>query len=427
MTLSLYAYSALTWALEPFAGHLLRKRLKSGKERKSRLPERFGKTTLKRPSGKLIWMHGASVGETSMLLNLFDKLKSSYDDHHLLVTSQTLTSADMIAAKAGKNVIHQMAPMDGPRSVDRFLSHWQPDIAIFAEGEIWPNLIRKTDKRNTPLFLINARMTEKTLTNWRRRTNAAKKIFNCFHFTGAADEHTAQGIQDILGYPLDAIGNLKRAIEPPSYDSAELEKWQTAIADRKCLLAASTHSSEEEIALSAFKKLLETHPNAFLILVPRHPERSSEISKILKSQELSFEQRSRNKQTACAEPVLLADTIGEMGLWLRLAKAVYLGGANKRGVGGHNPIEPLKLKKPVFSGPHSFNFSELMKALEPCRAITVGDAPEELAAFWMNAIDENHDKPSFAEPDWDCVDSIFSAVDEPLAITLNAIRTKLEE
>jgi len=426
MTLSLFAYSAATWMLEPFAGILLKKRLKAGKERKQRLPERYGRTNNNRPPGKLIWMHGASVGETSMLLNLFDKLKSSYDDHHLLITSQTLTSADMISVKAGKNVIHQMAPMDGPRSVDRFLSNWQPDIAIFAEGEIWPNLIRKTNKRNTPLFLINARMTQKTLNNWKRRSNAAKKIFNCFYFTGAADEQTAQGIKDILGYPPDAIGNLKRAIEPPKCDPAELEKWQTSLANRQCLLAASTHAGEEVLALSAFQIFKQKYPDALLILVPRHPERAPEIIDHIKSYNLSFEQRSYDKQTACAASVLFADTIGEMGLWLRLANSVYLGGANKPDVGGHNPIEPLKLRKTVFSGPHTFNFKDLVTALAPSASITIGDTPDELAAFWMHALDGNN-KPSAPEPDWNYVDSVFSTVDEPLAVTLNAIRTKLEE
>ncbi len=423
MTFSLFAYSIITRLLEPFAGVMLNKRVKSGKERQERLAERFGKTNKSRPSGKLIWMHGASVGETAMLLSIFNKLQTSYQDYHLLVTSQTLTSADMIASKANPNITHQMAPIDTPKAIENFLSHWQPDIAVFAEGEIWPNLIRRTRKKNIPLNFINARMTTKTLNGWKKRKNAAKAIFNCFNFIGAADTQTANGLGKILNKPIDTIGNLKRAIEAPSCDPQELTNWQTSIAGRQCFLAASTHSGEDAIVINAFKKLSAKTSNAFLILAPRHPDRAPEIEKLLTDSRLNFEKRSIINQTACAAPVLLADTIGEMGLWMHLAKAIYLGGANKPDVGGHNPIEPLKLRKPVFTGPHSFNFADLIQALQPCKAISIGNDAEALFAFWDDILSENADY----NPDWACVDSVFSAVDEPLTLTLHTLRAQLEE
>ncbi|MFC7291092.1 3-deoxy-D-manno-octulosonic acid transferase [Hirschia litorea] len=432
MTLSLYAYSAATWLLEPLSGHILKKRIKAGKERASRLPERFGRTDIVRPTGKLIWMHGASVGETAMLLSILKYLKSSHPDLTALITSQTLTSADMIAAKAGPNIIHQMAPIDGPRAVSRFLEHWKPNAAILAEGEIWPNLILAAYEKQIPLNLINARMTVKSLTSWNKRRSAARKLFNSFDFIGAADTPTAKGIANLLGRAPNTVGNLKRAVDAPTCDPQELAKWQESLDGRDCFLAASTHEGEEDLAIAAFKQIQQTSPNALLILAPRHPERANAIGRLLDAEGLKYQQRSNDTQIGCAAPILLADTIGEMGLWMTLCKAVYLGGAHQSGIGGHNPIEPLKLRKPTFTGPHSFNFSDLMKALEPCNAISVGQSANELGQFWLQhtmQIEKNNaaTAASSATPNWECVDAVFSAVDEPLTLTLNAIRAQLEE
>lgn len=432
MTLSLFAYSIATWALEPASGFILNKRLKAGKERKSRLPERNGKSQITRPDGKLVWMHGASVGETAMLLSIFKHLKKTNPELNALITSQTLTSADMIAAKAGPNIIHQMAPIDGPRAVSQFLDHWKPDSAILAEGEIWPNLILGAHKRHIPINLINARMTIKSLTSWNKRPAAARKLFGSFDFIGAADTPTAKGISHLLRRPPNTLGNLKRAIDAPTCDAQELAKWQTTLNDRDCFLAASTHDGEEDLAIKAFQDIQVHTPNALLILAPRHPERANAIAKLLEQSGLSFQQRSIHTDIGCNAPVLLADTIGEMGLWMTLCNAIYLGGAHQTGIGGHNPIEPLKLRKPTFTGPHSFNFSDLMTALEPCHAITIGKSVEELKLFWLRhakniSADQVEDSPSQTGPNWECVDAVFSAVDEPLNLTLNAIRAQLEE
>lgn len=428
MTLSLLAYSAATWIFAPLAGYVIKKRLRAGKERENRVQERFGRTTKPRPTGQLIWMHGASVGETAMLLSIFNKLQTPEEEYTLLITSQTLTSADMIATKSGSKIIHQMAPIDTRGAVKNFLSHWQPDIAIFAEGEIWPNLITATKKRNIPLNLVNARMTTKTINGWKKRFTTAQNIFNTFNFIGAADQQTTEGLEDILGRKIDTTGNLKRAIEPPSCNSDELESWETSLANRECFLAASTHEGEEEIILSAFQNILAENENAFLILAPRHPERAPEIIKAIKNTEIDFEQRSKYPlQTSCSAPILLADTIGEMGLWMQLSQAIYLGGANKENIGGHNPIEPLKLRKPVFTGPHSFNFSDLMVSLEPSNAIIVGNDSKALTSFWKNILKINNDVHLHSAIDWASVDLVFSAVDEPLALTLNAIKAQLEE
>lgn len=428
MSLSLLGYIIATWLFEPFSNIVLKKRLKAGKERESRLPERRGISSIPRPNGKLIWMHGASVGETSMLLSLYKKIQLDFPDVTLLITSQTLTSADMITAKSNDAIIHQMAPIDGPRAVAKFLNHWQPDLGVIAEGEIWPNLIRTANRNEISLFFVNARMTQKTIESWKKRRSASHEIFSNFQFIGAADRQTAAGLDIISSKSVDAIGNLKRAIEAPTCNKQELSNWQNKLKNRPVLLAASTHASEEKLAIDAFVEIQKTIPDAHLIIVPRHPKRADDIKLILENKNLNFNQRSKSGNMQDNASVLLADTIGEMGLWMHLADGIYLGGANKEGVGGHNPIEPLKLRKPVFMGPHSFNFKDLIEALEQSKTIVIGESGRELAQFWIEQI-EKQDKNSdvISKYDWNLVNSVFSAVDEPLALTLNAITTQLED
>jgi 3-deoxy-D-manno-octulosonic-acid transferase len=170
VTASLTLYRIGTTLLEPLAPLLVRNRVKNGKERAERAGERFGRTALARPAGPLVWMHGASVGESKLLLDVFKATRERRPDAHALVTTQTTTSADMIAANPPQNILHQMAPVDGPRAVGRFLRHWRPDAAVFAEGEIWPNMLLSLKRAGIPAALATARMTAKTLASWTGRS-----------------------------------------------------------------------------------------------------------------------------------------------------------------------------------------------------------------------------------------------------------------
>jgi 3-deoxy-D-manno-octulosonic-acid transferase len=214
-TLTLYRIGATL--LEPFAPILVRNRVKSGKERPERSGERFGRTNLARPGGALIWMHGASVGESRLLLDLFEALRTQRPDAYALVTTQTTTSADMIAASAPQHVIHQMAPVDGPRAVTRFLQHWRPDAAVFAEGEIWPNMLLGLKRGRIPAVMANARMTTRSIDSWNSRKSSARALFGAFQFIGAADRQTAEGLGRATGHEITTVGNLKMAarITPP--------------------------------------------------------------------------------------------------------------------------------------------------------------------------------------------------------------------
>ena len=386
MTASLALYRIGTRLLEPLAPALIRNRVKRGKENPARVGERFGRTPIARPAGPLIWMHGASVGESKLLLDLFDAVHEQRPDAYALVTTQTTTSADMIAAKTPPNVIHQMAPVDGPGAVARFLRHWKPDAAVFAEGEIWPNMLLGLKRAGIPATLANARMTTKSLTSWNSRKPSARSIFSAFTFIGAADRQTADGLASALDRPIPIAGNLKMAVNVKAPPADKVDAFRSAVA-RPIILAASTHPGEDEFALDAFADLRKTSRNALLVIVPRHPERGGAIVDLVRQRGFAPQQWSQDRTPpAAATDVLIADTIGELVFWYAAADGVYLGGATMPGIGGHNAIEPAQLGKRVFTGPHGFNFVETFNTLGLANALIIGKQTEELVAFWRSEL-----------------------------------------
>ena len=418
MTPSLALYTLGTRLAEPAAKFLLQQRLRRGKERAERIDERMGKTTTLRPTGPLLWMHGASVGEARLLIDLFWALRARRQDLCAVITTQTLTSADMIASWAAPGVVHQMAPVDAPQAVKRFLDHWRPDASVFAEGEIWPNMLDGLRARAIPAALVNARMTVRTLRNWNTHRGSARKIFSAFSFIGAADAATARGLGLAIGRSIEVVGNLKRAalITPPAAE--EVAAWRGRIGERPVLVAASTHPGEDELALAAFAVVKKHAPQALLIIVPRHPDRGAGIAGLAQALGFSAQLRSRDQSTPGPElEVLVADTIGELVFWYAAADAVYLGGAHADAVGGHNPVEPVQLAKRVFTGPHGYNFREIFSALSQTGALSIGATAPELAAFWLAELKERRAPPSLAD--------FFAAARAPFEASLKAVLAAL--
>ena len=382
MTATLTLYRIGATLLEPFAPILVRNRVKSGKERPERSGERFGRTNLARPGGALIWMHGASVGESRLLLDLFEALRTQRPDAYALVTTQTTTSADMIAASAPQHVIHQMAPVDGPRAVTRFLQHWRPDAAVFAEGEIWPNMLLGLKRGRIPAVMANARMTTRSIDSWNSRKSSARALFGAFQFIGAADRPTAEGLGRATGHEITTVGNLKMAarITPPPQD--KVVPFVKAIG-RPILLAASTHPGEDAFAIEAFAALRVSTPDALLVIVPRHPDRGSTIVDEARGRGFTVQQWSKERSPPQqGTSVVVADTMGELLFWYAVAGGIYLGGATKQDVGGHNAVEPAQLGKRVFTGPHGYNFRETFEILAQNDALVIGKTAVQLADFW---------------------------------------------
>jgi 3-deoxy-D-manno-octulosonic-acid transferase len=375
-TLPLALYAAATALAAPLAGVILSRRARAGREDPARLGERLGRSGRARPEGRLVWLHGVSVGETASLLPLVDALRARRPDLHLLVTSGTVTSADQLAQRLPDGVIHQYAPVDSPGAVARFLDHWRPDAGIFVESELWPNLILGADRRNVALGLVSARITAASAGGWARVPRSARAVLGAFDLILPQDLSSADRLSG-LGAGVGPILNLKRLGEALPYDSAELERLRAAVDGRPVVLAASTHPGEELLIARATQAAA---PQALLILAPRHPDRGAELAGAL-----AATRRSAGK--APEGPIHIADTLGELGLFYRLADVVIMGGGFAHGVGGHNPLEPARIGRPILTGPGVFNAADLYAELFAQAAAILAADEAELARHIRGLLD----------------------------------------
>lgn len=379
MSLALVAYRAAMRAAGPLAPLILARRSRRGKEEPDRLNERFARDLPARPPGPLVWLHGASVGESQMLVLLAEALHARRPGLTALMTTNTVTAASLIARRAPDFVRHQYVPLDVGPITRRFLAHWRPDLAVFAESELWPNLIRNTARAGAPLALVNARMTARSIEGWRRWRGAARALLADFDWIGAADAATAAGLTDLAGRPIPEVGNLKDAAPPLAADPTALAAMRATIGDRLAWTAASTHPGEDEIALAAHAVVRRSTPGALLILVPRHPERGPDVAALSEAAGFTTARRGADAALTQETAVYVADTLGEMGVWYRLARPALVGGSLVSGIGGHNPLEPARLGAPILAGPHTHNFAEVFDAYTAGGAARVVKSSEELA------------------------------------------------
>ena len=278
--LSLALYGLATGLLEPLAPALLRRRARRGKEAPARLAERLGRTSLARPEGPLVWLHGVSVGETTSLLPLVFALRARRPDLALLVTSGTVTAAELLARRLPPGVIHQFAPVDGPRAVGRFLDHWRPALGVFVESELWPNLILGARRRGVRLALASARITEASARRWRGWPGAARTLLAAFDPILPQDTASA-GRLESLGGACGPRLNLKRVGEALPADPEALRRLREIVNGRRVVVAASTHPGEETLVAEAFRQAVPDPAETILIVIPRHPERGADVATAL--------------------------------------------------------------------------------------------------------------------------------------------------
>lgn len=355
---TLRAYLALTRAADAVAPMILRRRARRGKEDPARLGERLGHPGAARPEGLLVWFHAASVGESLALLTLIGQVRAARPDVTSLVTTGTRTSADLLASRLPMGALHHYAPLDTAGAVARFLDHWRPDLAVWSESELWPRLIVSAAARGVPMLLINARLSPRSAARWRRAPRLARALLSRFDAILAQDATTAGALTG-LGVDAERLGisgTLKQETAPLPCDDAELERLRARIAGRRVWLAASTHPGEEDFAARAHAELLGRWPDLLLIIAPRHPGRATEVSALLEGHGLTVARRGAQALPRPETQVYLADTLGEMGLWYRLAPVAFVGGSLVP-VGGHNPYEPAALDAAIIAGPHVQNFA----------------------------------------------------------------------
>lgn len=370
------AWVGASMLLVPFAAWAVTRKLRRAGVPVVRCHEKLGHATEPRdPDAPLIWFHGASVGETLSVLALITRMGVALPQAQFLITSGTATSAALVARRLPPRCVHQFAPLDAPGPLRRFLRHWRPDAAIFVESELWPQMLRRTRAQGARMALVNARLSAKSIANWRRFPKTARYLFSVFDLILTQNDAMAKAMVEINAPP-DRVArgiNLKSMAGPLPQDEDTLFEARAALGHRPVWIASSTHPGEEQAVLAAHQNLLHRWPDLCLILAPRHPERGQEVMNLIAGAGLSLTRRTRGDMPG--GQVFLADTMGELGTWYALGDIVFLGGS-LRPIGGHNPFEVAQAGAMVLSGTHVTNFAETYAVMETrgaARLIADGD------------------------------------------------------
>lgn len=371
-------YKLVCYLLTPFVWLYLQRRCASGKEDKARLGERLGKSSLERPPGLLLWIHGASVGEALSALNIIEAVQAKRTDIKILVTSGTVTSANIMAKRLPPGVLHQYYPVDLPQAVSRFIRRWHPDFAIFIESELWPNMLGAIKHSNTKAVLVNARLSENSYKLWRMVPWVIRKLLSSFSVCFVQTKTYAEKYKNLGCSDVRIFGNLKFLSKPSPYDAATFDKLRTTIGNRKVWLMASSFAGEEKLAASVHNKLRAEFPDLLTVIIPRHATRGSEIAAELSKEVSSVKLRSKGETPDRDCQIYIADTMGETGLFYRLIPVVCMAKSLLSSPGGgQNPIEPAQLGAAVLHGPYVQNFEEIYAEMDKAgAALLVKDANE---------------------------------------------------
>ncbi|BCJ91671.1 3-deoxy-D-manno-octulosonic acid transferase [Terrihabitans soli] len=349
-----FAGPLLAWAL-------LNWRRRKGKEMLTRIGERRGRPSRDRPEGLLVWVHAASVGEFVSVLPLVEALVDR--GFHVLLTTGTISSARLAAVRLPPEALHQFVPLDVPRYARRFYDHWQPDLVIFTESELWPNLFAEAETRNIPLVIANARMSQRSYDRWAQLGSTIGYVLKNIDLCLAQTETDGRRLAALGAVRVETAGNLKFDVPPPPAPTDVLTRLQDAIFGRPVFLAASTHTGEDELVIRVHARLKQQTRNLLTIIVPRHPDRAHEVLDAAEEMGLDVSLRSYIGDPDWNNDIFVADTIGELGLFYRVADVAFVGGSLVEH-GGQNPIEPAKLGVPILHGPHVSNFAEIYKELD---------------------------------------------------------------
>jgi 3-deoxy-D-manno-octulosonic-acid transferase len=366
-------YRGLTSAAAPLIRYYIRQRCAAGKEDAERLDERFGLASRPRPAGRLAWVHCASVGEAVSVLALIDRLLAGRPDLSVLVTTGTVTSAKLLAQRLPARAFHQYVPVDRAEWARRFVAHWRPDLALWVESELWPNLIGALAEAQVPLALINGRMSDASFQRWRRVPFMIRPLLQSFALCLGQDEAQTARFAALGAPAARTVGNLKFAAAPLPADDVALAALRQAVAGRPAWITASTHPGEDELVAEAHRRLAPAHPGLLTVIVPRHPNRGPAVAAALAGQGLAVARRGAGEAPGRAA-VYVADTLGELGLFYRLAPIAFVGGSLVPH-GGHNPLEPAALGAAVLAGPHTHNFAAVTEEMRAAGGlIAVADA-----------------------------------------------------
>lgn len=388
-------YKLLSLLATPLLKLYLYRRKNLGKEDKKRFPERLGYASMQRPEGKVIWFHCASVGESVSVYPLINKLAEANKDVHFLLTTGTVTSAKMAKTKLPENAFHQFVPADMPTGVKRFLKHWKPDLSIFVESELWPNLLTEAAKVNQ-VILINGRVSDNSFAKWSKYKATSAKLLQSFSFILAQSKIDQERFIKLGHDDVRYIGNLKFDTPALPADSQKMGELVNQIGERKVWLAASTHSNEEEMIGIIHKEIKEEHSDLLTIIVPRHINRMGEIAGEMKKLELNCSVRSKGDKIEKNTDIYIADTMGELGIFYRLVSLVFIGGSLVPR-GGQNPLEAAKLDCSIIFAEHMFNFNEIRSQMIERKAAISLQGADELKITLQELIKDNEKQADLAK------------------------------
>jgi 3-deoxy-D-manno-octulosonic-acid transferase len=378
-SLLLPAIRALSWVLDPIWRMVLAQRLHKGRETGTSVAQKCMMLPVERPDGCLIWGHAVGVGEVLALAGLFRQIGRRLPQASFLLTSSARSSGQALAGTGlPPRCVHQFAPIDTPRAVDRFLDEWRPDLGIWCEMDLWPVLLHATTERAIPRVLVNARLSESSFARRHRARALYRPLLQGFEAIWTIDQATAAWLERLGADPqrLSVTGTTKAISPPLGCDPAELQRWQEAVGHRPLWLFASSHVGEESLALAAHEILRRRHPDALLIIAPRYPARGEELAALCPR---GSPRRSLDPQSLPgSSSVYVADTLGDLGLWYRLARVALIGGSFAP-VGGHNPYEALTLGCVVLHGPQLFNFADSYRDLDSRGLARQVADPEDIA------------------------------------------------
>lgn len=355
-------------------------RCKKGKEDPTRIKERRGLASYARPENSVIWVHAASVGEAQSALIVIDRLVNEYPDASFLVTTGTVTSSSIMQGRLPEQAIHQFFPLDQPHWVKAFIEHWAPDCVLWLESELWPNMLHEIKEKDIPCILLNARLSDKSYKLWSKATVMVKELLSTFDIILCQTAIDQQRYKD-LGAPKTLVtDNLKYSASLLKCDPDDFEKMTKSLNGRPVWVCASTHEPEEQMAARIHQTIKKDIPELLTIVVPRHPERRDEITQAIKPITKGFTIRGDEKTLPREkDEVYIADTLGELGLFYKLAPIAFIGRSlSHDGGGGHNPIEAAQLGCAIIHGPLTQNLQEIYAEMCSCDASLMIENETEL-------------------------------------------------
>lgn len=415
-------YQFLTGISQPAFVSLLERRAQNGKEIKDRLPERMGQPSRPHPGSPLVWIHAASVGEAQSMLILIEELLKINARLHVLVTTGTATSAELMGQKLPGRSFHQFYPLDHPEWVKNFLDYWQPDLVFWMESELWPNMLCGIKDRNIPAILLNARLSQKSYTRWRLIKLSARKILNSFTLILTQTQTDSDYFAKLGATHLRVTGNLKFSARPLPASDDDLKILSAHVTGRPLWVFASTHKGEEDMACRVHQLLKSSHPELLTIIVPRHPDRRADIEAACSAQKLKTVLRGAAKNMPQADTdIYIADTMGELGLFYRLAPVACIGRSfSDDGGGGHNPIEAAQLNCAVLHGPRVKHFADIYTDMNAAGAAFKMNTEAQLADTLRGLFDDNQQlhayqktASDFAQSRSDVIKRVITSI-EPL-------------